>query len=78
MNYLLNFTPLDDLIHSLASKSDTVLEFELCIFYSRVFYDTLAKVNEYMPQNKWQAEIGDISEYEWKSYFLSTYKWHEV
>ena len=31
-----------------------------------------------MPQNKWQAEIGNISENEWKSYLLSTKKWHEV
>ena len=27
---------------------------------------------EYMPQNKCHAKIGDINEYEWKSYFLST------
>ena len=33
---------------------------------------------EYVPQNKCPAKIGDISEYEWKSYFLSTKKWHEV
>ena len=39
---------------------------------SRVFYDTFVNINIYIPQNKWQAEIGDISENEWKSYFLST------
>ena len=25
-----------------------------------------------MPRNKWQAEIGDVSENDWTSYFLST------
>ena len=44
---------------------------------SRIFYDTFVNVND-IPQNKWQAEIGDISENEWKSYFLSTKKCHEV
>ena len=39
---------------------------------SRVFYDTFVNVNDYIQQNKWQAEKGDISENEWKSYFLST------
>ena len=34
---------------------------------SRVFYDTFVNVNDYIPQNKWQAEIGDITENEWKS-----------
>ena len=29
---------------------------------SRVFYDTFVDVNDYIPQNKWQAEIGDITE----------------
>ena len=38
---------------------------------SRVFYDTFVNANDYIPQNKWQAEIGDTSENEWKSYFLS-------
>ena len=45
---------------------------------SRVFYDIFVNVNDDIPQNKWQAEIGDISENERKSYFLSTKKWHEV
>ena len=45
---------------------------------SRVFYDNFVNVNEYIPQNKWQAEIGDISVTEWKSYFLNTKKWHAV
>ena len=30
----------------------------------RVFYDTFVNVNDYIPQNKWQAEIGDITENE--------------
>ena len=34
--------------------------------------------NEYMPQNKWQAKISDISVTGWKSYFLSTKLLHEV
>ena len=37
-----------------------------------MFNDIFVNVNEYIPQNKWQAEIGDISRNEWKSYFLST------
>ena len=43
-----------------------------------MFYDIFVNVNHDIPQNKWQAEIGDISENERKSYFLSTKKWHEV
>ena len=39
---------------------------------SRVFYDTFENVNDYMPQNKCQAKIGDISEKEWASYFPGT------
>ena len=39
-----------------------------------VFYDSLVNVNEYILQYKWKAEIGDISENEWKPYFLSTKK----
>ena len=45
---------------------------------SRVFYDTFVNVTDYIAQNKWQAEIGDITENELKSYFLSTKKWHDV
>ena len=45
---------------------------------SRVFYDTFVNVNDYIPQNKLQAEIGGITENEWKSYFLSSKKWHEA
>ena len=41
---------------------------------SRVFYDIFVNVNDYIPQNKWQTEIGDISENERKSIFLSTEK----
>ena len=38
---------------------------------SRVFNDTFANLNEFLPQNKLQAEIGGISENEWKLYFLN-------
>ena len=31
---------------------------------SRVLYDTFVNLNDYIPQNKWQAEIGDINENE--------------
>ena len=37
---------------------------------SRVFYDTFVGVNEYIPQGKWQAEIGNISENEWNDLSL--------
>ena len=30
--------------------------------------------NDYIPHNKWQTEICDISENEWKSFFRSTKK----
>ena len=39
---------------------------------SRVFYATFVNVHDYITQNKWHAEIGDITENEWKSYFRST------
>ena len=39
---------------------------------SRGFNDIFVNVNEFIPQNKWQAEIGENSGNEWKSYFLST------
>ena len=38
---------------------------------SKIFYDTFVGVNEYIPQSKWQAEMGDIRENEWKLYFLN-------
>ena len=38
---------------------------------SRTFHDTFVGVNEYIPQGKWQAEICNISENEWKLYFLN-------
>ena len=44
----------------------------------RIFYGTFVGVNEYIPQSKWQAEIGNISENEWKLYFLNIKQWHEV
>ena len=31
---------------------------------SRVFYDIFVGVNDFIPQGKWQAEIGDINENE--------------
>ena len=31
---------------------------------SRIFYDVLVGVNEYIPQAKWQTEMGDIGEEE--------------
>ena len=34
---------------------------------SRIFYDILVGVNEYIPQAKWQAEMGAIGEEEWKT-----------
>ena len=45
---------------------------------SRIFYDTFAEVDKYNPNGKWQTEIGDINENEWKSYFLNIKNWHEV
>ena len=45
---------------------------------SRVFYDILVNVKEYIPQNKWQEEIDDISENDWKLYFSNIKHWHEV
>ena len=35
----------------------------------RIFYDVWVNVNEYKPQGKWQAEIGNTSENDWKLYF---------
>lgn len=45
---------------------------------SRIFYDTFVDVKKYIPQGKWQAEVGDINENEWKLYFLNIKKWHDV
>ena len=42
--------------------------------HSRVFYDTFVNVNDYIPQNKWQAEIGDISENEWKFFDMLNFE----
>ena len=39
---------------------------------------TLVCVNKYIPQGKWQAEIGNISKNEWNLYFLNIKQWHEV
>ena len=45
---------------------------------SRLFYDIFVNINEYIPQGKWQAEIGDINENEWKMYFQEIKQLHEV
>ena len=45
---------------------------------SRIFYEIFVGVNEYIPQEKWQAEIGNITENEWKLYFLNIKQCHEV
>ena len=45
---------------------------------SKIFYDTFVGVNEYIPQGKWQAEMSDIRENEWKLYLLNIKQWHEV
>ena len=45
---------------------------------SRIFYDIFVGINEYIPQGKWQAEIGNITENEWKLYFLNIKQCHEV
>ena len=45
---------------------------------SRIFYDIFVGVNEYIPQGKWQAEIGNITGNEWKLYFLNIKQCHEV
>ena len=45
---------------------------------SRIFYDIFVGVNDYIPQGKWQAEIRDINENEWKLYFLNIKQYHEV
>ena len=45
---------------------------------SRICYDIFVGVNEYIPQGKWQAEIGNITANEWKLYFLNVRQWHEV
>ena len=37
---------------------------------NRVFIvETKQNINEYIPQAKWQAEMGDIGEEEWKMYY---------
>ena len=45
---------------------------------SRLFYDIFVNINEYIPQGKWQGEIGDINENEWKMYFQEIKQLHEV
>ena len=45
---------------------------------SRIFYDILVGVNEYIPQAKWQAEMGAIGEEEWKMYHRTLKLFHEI
>lgn len=45
---------------------------------SRVFYDIFVAVNNYFQQNKWQTEMGDIDEKEWRRYFSTIQKLNEV
>ena len=45
---------------------------------NRIFYDILVGVNEYIPQAKWQAEMGDIGEEEWKMYYRTLKLFHET
>ena len=45
---------------------------------SRIFYDILVGVNEYIPQTKWQAEMGAIGEEEWKMYHRTLKLFHEI
>ena len=45
---------------------------------SRIFYDILVGVNEYIPQAKWQTEMGAIGEEEWKMYHRTLKLFHEI
>ena len=45
---------------------------------SRIFYDILVGVNEYIPQAKWQTEMGAIREEEWKMYHRTLKLFHEI
>ena len=45
---------------------------------SRIFYDIFVGVNDFIPQGKWQAEIGDMNENEWTLYFFNIKQYHEV
>ena len=45
---------------------------------SRIFYDILVGVNEYIPQAKWQTKMGAIGEEEWKMYHRTLKLFHEI
>ena len=45
---------------------------------SRIFYDILVGVNEYIPLAKWQTEMGAIGEEEWKMYHRTLKLFHEI
>ena len=45
---------------------------------SRIFYDILVGVNEYIPQAKWQTEMGAIGEEKWKMYHRTIKLFHEI
>ena len=45
---------------------------------SRIFYDSLVGVNEFIPQAKWRAEMGAIGEEEWKMYYRTLKLFHET
>ena len=45
---------------------------------SRIFYDILVGVNEYILRAKWQAEMGDIGEEAWIMYYRTLKIFHET
>ena len=45
---------------------------------SRIFYDILVGVNEYIPQAKWQAKMVDTGEEKWKMYYRTLKLFHET
>lgn len=45
---------------------------------SRIFYDILVGVNKFIPQAKWQVEMGNIGEEEWKMYYRTLKSFHET
>lgn len=45
---------------------------------SRVFYDMFVNVKEFVQQNKWQVEMGNIGEKEWQNYFSTIQRLNEV
>ena len=45
---------------------------------SRVFYDMFVYVKEFVQQNKWQVEMGNIGKKEWQNYFSTIQRLNEV